>query len=62
MGARTLRMKGLALDMMIADSTHIVLGVPDPEVPGEAVAIVVRSPEFASALLASIWKNLVKEG
>ncbi len=62
MGARTLRMKGLALDMMIADSTHIVLGVPDPEVKGEAVAIVVRSPEFASALLASIWKNLVKEG
>ena len=62
MEAETLRMKGLAMDMMIADSTHIVLGVPDPEAKDEAVAIVVRSPEFASALLANIRKNLVGAG
>ncbi len=54
------------LDLVVADSRHVILGVPDPLSDSQdAVAVLVQNPSFAAALhesLETLWRESVKLG
>ena len=60
LGVKWIKVNSIMLDSMIVDDHTMVIGVPDPSVKDEAVAIVIRNREFVKAvrrLVDKIWAS-----
>ncbi len=64
LGLKLRRHPNPLLDLVVVDSRHVILGVPDPLSDGhDAVAVWVQNPSFAAALhesLETLWRESVK--